>query len=288
MDIIPSVVDITAATFETEVLERSKEVPVLIDFWAPWCGPCKTLGPILEKLAREMEGRFVLAKVDTDAEAELSAAFRIQSIPTVLLIVDGRPADGFTGAQSEAQIRQFLEPHLGAGPADAGGVLAAAAALEDAGDREGAISELREHLRATPDDGAARLMLVRLLLDVERDEEAEKVAPKLTDADWATEEGVALRARLDFAKHRSDLDQLQAAVESAPDDLDARLGLGRALVAAGQHEAGLEAMHEVAKRDLRHDDGAPRKAMLEVFQMLGDEDPLTLEYQRRLSHLLCS
>ncbi len=285
---LESIVDITAATFEREVIERSHEVPVLIDFWATWCEPCKTLGPILEKLAGEFEGRFVLARIDTEAESELSSAFRIQSVPTVLLIVAGRPLDGFAGAQPEAEIRRFLEPHLAPATSAASGAVAAAAALEQAGDGDGAIGELRGHLRETPDDGSARLFLVRLLLDAGRDEEARKVVGKLTEQDWATDEGVALRARLGFAEHRSDLDPLRAAVQAAPDDLDARLDLARALVAVGEHEAGLEELHEACRRDIRHKDGAPRKAMLEVFQMLGEEDPLTLEYQRRLSHLLCS
>ena len=286
MEASAHVIDVTADTFEREVLARSKQVPVLIDFWAAWCGPCKTLGPILEKLAAEMDGRFVLAKVDVDAEQELGSAFRVQSIPTVLLVVDGRPADGFMGAQPEAQIRAFLEPHL---PAQApAGEASPWAALEHSGDLAGAVSAVREHLRATPDDGTARLQLVRLLLDLGRDDEARKVVPKLTDDDWKTDEGKALRARMDFAEHRSDTDVLAGKVQADPDDLDARLEHGRALVAAGRHEEGLEQLVTIAKRDLGHSDGAARKAMIEVFEMLGTEDALTLEYQRQLSHLLCS
>jgi len=204
----------------------------------------------------------------------------------VLLVVDGRPADGFMGAQPEARIRALLEPHLAAeapAPSQATWV-----ALEEAGDLEGAVTAVREHLRAAPEDGAARLDLVRYLLDLGRDEEAGKVAPKLTDDDWATEAGVALKARMGFAEHRSDTEALAAGVRASPEDLDLRLEYGRALVAAGKHEQGLEELVTVAKRDLQHADGAARKAMLEVFEMLGAEDPLTVEYQRRLSHLLCS
>src|SRR5688500_3037775 len=142
-------IEITAANFEREVLLRSRELPVLVDFWATWCAPCRTLGPILDKLARELSGRFVLAKVDIDKSPELAEVFRIQSVPTVLLLVDGRPVDGFLGAQPEAAVRKFLEPHLAAAPV---AVLEQVAALTAEGRREDAVGVLRGHLRTKPDD----------------------------------------------------------------------------------------------------------------------------------------
>ena len=293
----PHVIDVTAANFEQEVLARSSQVPVLVDFWASWCGPCMTLGPILEKLADELDGRFVLAKIDTEREQELAAAFQIQSIPTVLLIVGGRPADGFMGALPEAQVRAFLEPHLGDAPAAAeddqdpiAAGLAAARELESADNRDGAIVHLLELLRGAGDGaatGSAKLELARMLLDANRPGEVDDLVASLSEDDWATEAGQALRARLDFADTSGDVDELRARVEAAPADIDARLDYGRALVAANRHEEGLEELLTAAKQDLKHDGGAPRKALLEVFELLGFEDPLTLEYQKRLSHLLC-
>ena len=287
-----SVIEVTAQNFEREVLARSMEVPVLVDFWAPWCGPCKTLGPILEKLAKELEGRFVLAKVDTEKETELAAAFQIQSIPTVLLLVGGRPADGFMGALPEAQVRAFLEPHLGEAPPPeaAASPLEQARALEAEGNRNGAVVHLLEFLRGAPageGQGPVRVELARMLLEESRATEVPAVVAELSEADWATEAGQALRARLDFADRSGDVDELRAKAAASPGDLDARLALGRALVAANLYEEGLEELLSVAKQDLKYDDGAPRKALLEVFELLGYEDPLTLEFQKRLSHLLC-
>jgi putative thioredoxin len=279
----PASVDVTAANFEREVLTRSRELPVLVDFWATWCAPCRTLGPILDKLAGELAGRFVLAKVDIDANPELAELARIQSVPTVLLFVDGRPVDGFMGAQPEAAVRRFLEPHLAAAPQP---VLERVAELEQAGRREEAVAALREHLRGHSDDGAARVELVRLLLDLERKEDARKVSEKLTDEDWAGDAGQALKARMQLASGGGDLAQLASKLEAAPADIDARLAYGKALIAAGRREEGLEQLLTAAQQDLHHDGDAPRKALIEAFTALGWEDPLTLEYQRRLSMLL--
>jgi len=276
-------IDVTAANFEREVLLRSRELPVLIDFWATWCAPCRTLGPILDKLARELAGRFVLAKVDVDKSPELAEVFRIQSVPTVLLVSDGRPVDGFMGAQPEAAVRRFLDPHLAAAPQP---VLEQVAALVAVNRRDEAVTLLRAHLRSKPDDGAARIALAQLLLDLGKAEDARLVSEKLKPVDLESDAGQALSARMQMSKGAGDLAQLSAQVAARPADISARITYGKALVAAGKRQDGLEQLWQAAQQDLHHDSDAPRKALIEAFTALGWEDPLTLEYQRRLSMLL--
>ncbi len=287
MDTQPAIIDVDAATIQTEVLERSRSVPVLIDFWATWCQPCKTLGPLLEKLATEHAGRFVLAKVDVDRAPELAEAFRIQSVPSVVLVRDGRPVDGFVGALGEQELGEFLAPHLGEAPAGADPV-ADARALADEGRATEGIDLLRAHLREAAEDVGVRVALAELLLDEGRAGEARKVVTRLSEEQRTSPEASAVLARLELREQAGDLVELQAAVERDPADPGARIALGRALIAAGRNEEGLEHLFEAALLDLHHDEDAPRKALLSVFQALGPEDPLTLEYQQRLSVLLCS
>jgi putative thioredoxin len=275
--------EITAANFEREVLLRSRELPVLVDFWATWCAPCRTLGPTLDKLARELSGRFVLAKVDIDKSPELAEVFRIQSVPTVLLLVDGRPVDGFLGVQPEAAVRKFLEPHLKAAPQAA---LEQATALAAEGRREDAVTLLRGHLRSKPDDAPARIALAQLLLELGKAEDARLVSEKLKPEDLESDAGRALTARMQLAKSAGDLAELEGKVQAAPQDIGARVAYGKALLAAGRREDGLEQLYQAAQQDLHHDGDAPRKALIEAFTALGWEEPLTLEYQRRLSMLL--
>jgi len=279
------IVDVDAQGFQRDVIERSRDLPVLVDFWATWCSPCKTLGPILAKVAGELAGRVLLAKVDIDKSPELAEAFRIQSVPAVLLVRDGRALDGFVGALSEAQVREFLAPYLdGAQP----GAVEAARALEQEGRREEAIQLLRGHLREHGDDDAARVALAATLIAAERAPEARKVFERVAGEALATPEARAVRAQLDLLEGAGDLDELRGAVAERPEDVGALLALGRALVAARSTAEGLELLHQAAVRDLAFDGGAPRKALLDVFQALGPGDPLTLEYQQRLSVLLCS
>lgn len=279
----PVYIEPTAATFERDVLERSLELPVLVDFWATWCAPCRTLGPILEKLAVELSGRFVLAKVDIDRSPELAQAFRVQSVPSVVLLVQGRPVDGFLGAQPEAAVRAFLEPHL---PPPAGGVLEVARALEEGGDLEGAVALLGAEPAGSPSASAARLELARLLIELDRVDEARATFDGLPEEARAGEAGIALAARLDLMENTGDLEALAAAVAAAPEDAAARLAHGRALLAARKNEEGLEELLAAARLDLHHEDDAPRKAMIEAFEALGWDDPLTIEFQRRLAMLL--
>lgn len=279
------VVDVSVATFQSEVVERSRQVPVLLDFWAAWCGPCKTLGPLLEKLAVEHAGRFVLAKIDVDRNPELAEVFRIQSIPSVILVKDGRPVDGFLGALPEAQLRAFLEPHLAhatRSPREA------ALELEGQGRIEEAITLLREHLRGGGEDAAARVTLARLLVGAGRTDEASKVFARLAEAERQGDEAQGVAAALALAASAGDLGELEAAVAAAPQDPGARIALGKALLAARRHAEGLDQLLHAAMLDVDFDGGAPRKALQEAFQALGPTHRLTLEYQQQLSVLLCS
>jgi putative thioredoxin len=278
------IVDVTTQTFVQEVVERSRTTPVLVDLWATWCGPCKTLGPVLEKLAREMHGRFVLAKVDIDQNPEIADAFQVQSVPTVILLVGGRPVDGFVGAQPEAKIREILARHVGplVDP------LVEALELEKAGKPEEALRKVEVLAAKSPPHPLSAAQRARLLLVVGRSEEGERALAALSEEDRASEPGRAAQALVALRGQRAELGPLEARVASDPDDVPARLALGRALLAAGRSQDGLAQLHEAAKRDLRFNDSEPRKALLAAFEALGDADPLVVEHRRKLSILLCS
>lgn len=280
----PTVLDVTVETFQKEVVERSKSTPVLLDFWATWCGPCKSLSPTLEKLARESKGKFVLAKVDIDQNPELAEAFGIQSVPMVALLVNGQIVDGFVGAQPEGKIREVLARHGAIAKLDP---VAEALAQERAGDAAGAITTMRSAVRDAPLDHAARAQLARLLLASGSTDEGRKVLEALPTEARELEPARAAQALLDLAANRVDLAPLQAAVEARPADVAARLALGRALLAEQQVEQGLAQLLQAAKLDLAFEGGAPRKALIEAFGALGESNPLVTQTRRELSILLC-
>src|SRR5690554_4317038 len=287
----PHVFDATAASFEAEVLQKSMQVPVLIDFWAEWCGPCKTLGPILEKLAVEYNGAFVLAKVDVDAEQQIAAAFQIRSIPTVFLLTGGQPVDGFSSAISEGELREFLKRN---------GIEPAAPALEgiepEAGeaaappppDPHAEVARLRALVEADPGTDGHRLDLALALLRTGATDEARALLDALP-ANLATDDRtVQARARLDFAAVLADAppaEQLEATVAADPSDLRARHLLGVHRIVAGDAEAGLEQFIEMLRRDRDFEDGLPRKALIDAFRVV--EDPAIVgRYRRKMASLL--
>ncbi len=282
------VFDATAQNFETDVMQRSLQTPVLLDFWAEWCGPCKTLGPMLETLAAEFGGAFMLAKVDVEAQQELGAAFQIRSIPTVVLVKDGQLVDGFQGALPDSQLREFLKHH-GIEPV-------AADAAEDVIDEAmpppvdplAEVTRLRQEIEAAPDKSELKLDLAIALLNTGDAGEAEQLIDALP-ANLATDDRtVRARARLGFMALLRDapsVDALQAALAADDSDLRAHHLLGVHDIIAGRWQQGLEHFLEMLRRDRAFDSGLPRKALIDAFRIIEDED-LVGQYRRKMSSLL--
>ena len=280
------VFDAVTATFEAEVLQKSLQTPVLVDFWATWCGPCKTLGPILEKLAGEYHGSFVLAKVDVDKEQEIAAAFQIRSVPTVFLVKGGQIVDGFPGAVPESQIREFLKQH-GVEP----GVAAEAALADEAPallDPHAEVIALRKAIETEPEKAELKLDLALALLKTGAASEAETLLDALP-ANLATDDrAIRAHARLGFIallKDAPPTEVLDAAIATNPDDLRARHLLGVQQLLAGMPQAALEQFLEMLRRDRSYEDNLPKKSLIDAFRVIEDED-LVSQYRRKMASLL--
>jgi putative thioredoxin len=277
--------DVSLEEFEARVLQPSLTVPVVVDFWAPWCEPCKVLKPMLEKLAEEYKGRFLLAKVNSDENPEIAQHFGVRSIPSVKVLFQGQLVDEFNGALPEGRIREFLDRV--ALPAEPGGNLREeAAALVAAGQLEDALALLVEATRAAPDDEAVRLDAIDVLMQLGRHDEA----GQLLAADFKQEGDRAnsLRARLALAEGAADTAPLEAKLAADPDDHASRLELSRAYAAQGRFREALEAALEVTRRDRFFAEGAARTTLLQLFEALAGEqyDDLVREFRRKLSAAL--
>ncbi len=269
-------IDVTMANFETDVIAASQTTPVLVDFWADWCGPCKSLGPLLEKLETAYEGRFTLVKINADTEQQLAGAFGIKSLPTCILLMGGRPVDGFMGALPEGKVREFLDKHL---PSE--GELTAQADAQEAehlmaeGDTDAALAKLQEALSLNPADDETRYNFVKLLIAVGDLEEAQAaLAPKLTE--------IPLQLRFDALTYwlqalqfvSTDerggwaFEQFDALIEKNKRDFDTRFAKARLLIAAGQMEQAMEELLEIIMRDKTWNNEAARKTYVSILELM--------------------
>jgi len=283
-----AVVDVGDADFDRSVVERSAEVPVVVDFWAPWCGPCRALTPLLEALAQEHAGAFVLARVNVDEASETAARFGVRSVPTVVAVREGAIAGEFVGAQPEPVVRRFVDSAL---PTEAdrrareGDAWAPRDPARAEAEYRAALAQDGRHARALV--GLARLLVDRG--DPEADREADdllaRVLPDTPVSAEAEQLAALLRTRSD-TEGGEDVEDLRRRVAEAPDDLAARLHLGRALGARGHYDEALEQFLAVVKRDPEYEDQAARRAMLDLFAVMGSEDPLVERYRGELARAL--
>jgi putative thioredoxin len=282
----PHVIEVGALDFGERVLAKSRELPVLVDFWAAWCQPCQMLAPILAKVAEAYVGRIVLAKVDTERHRELALGYGIRGLPTVKLFRDGEVVDEFVGLQSEAVIRQIIERHL---PRPSDALVQRALALHGAGDSAQALQLLEEALAAEPASDAVKLALAGVLLARSRLDEAQHRLAELSASARATSQARALAADLQFARLASDapsLDDLQKTVATNPGDCRARQQLAARAVLVHKYELALQQLLEIVRRDRRFGEDAGRKEMLAVFELLGGKGELVNKYRNLLSAAL--
>ncbi len=272
--------------FDEVVLKNSHRVPVLVDFWAEWCAPCRMLMPMLAQLAEVYGGKFLLAKVNSDEQPELSAQYGVRSLPTVKLFRGGQIVDEFVGALPESQIRAFLDRHI---ERESDTQMAQAVALFQRGERDAAIQRANAAYQGDPDNSRVVVQYLAMLIDGDHLDEASALMNSISAALQADPLVKNLQARLQLAhaaKGTPDATLLQAKIEINPDDLASRLQLASRLAIRGDYEPALDQLLEVMRRKREFNEGAAHRAILQIFELLGETGPVVAKYRRELARLL--
>ncbi len=273
-------------TFAADVIEASNEALVLVDFWADWCAPCKSLAPILDNLVVQYQGAIKLVKVDTEQEQELAGQFGIRSLPTVFFFKDGQPVDQFMGAQPESAIREIIDKHVGApGP----GEVEIAQAEYENGNTDGAKALMVQMMHSQPDNDQPKLVLLGWLCAEDNMTDAAKVAEAISDEGKSTPEFQAYLAKIEFDQVVNDLpaeSELLNAINEDSSNLQARLELAQRYIAEQKYAEGMDQLLEIIKQDRQFQDDIARLTLIKVFELLGGKGELASKYRRLLTSVL--
>lgn len=292
----PVIIEVITENFMAEVIERSKETPVIVDFWAPWCEPCKQLTPIIEKIIKEKNGNVILAKMNIDESPEVAQQLKIQSIPAVMAFNDGQPVDGFVGVQPEKNISEFvnkisslknsstIEENINAGKK-----------YIDEGDLETAALVFSEILKIESENISAKSLLARCLLRSDQLSEAENLIKNISPDAEKNQDYVSVRSEVEIFKNAKNNpisnkqeEELKESIKNNPKNYQLKLDLAKLLVAKGENENAINELLEIIEVDAKWNDGAARKQLIEIFNILGNENILVIEGRKKLSSMLFS